>query len=72
MPVSNRINLSPVLTIGEFCSSTTLSGERKLSESIFFTSSFGTPVKVPEGSPSGSGPSETTVTSASPSTKRCQ
>ena len=26
MPVSNRISLSPVLTIGEFCSSTTLSG----------------------------------------------
>ena len=26
MPVSNRISLSPLFTIGEFCSSTTLSG----------------------------------------------
>ena len=47
MPVSNRTSLSPVFTIGEFCSSTTLSGLRKLSDSIFFTSSFGTPVNVP-------------------------
>jgi hypothetical protein len=72
MPVSNRISLSPVFTIGEFCSSTTLSGDRKLSLSIFRTSSSGTPTKVPLGGPSGNGPSETTVTSALPRTKRCQ
>src|SRR6266851_1396630 len=49
MPVSNSTSLSPVLTIGEFCSSTTLSGDRKLSLSIFLTSSSGTPIKVPLG-----------------------
>src|SRR5215475_1172950 len=72
MPVSNRISLSPVLTIGEFCSSTTFSADRKLSVSIFLTSSSGTPTKVPLGGPSGNVPSETTVTSASPRTRRCQ
>jgi hypothetical protein len=59
-----------MFTIGEFCSSTTLSGDRKLSLNIFFTSSSGTPMKVPLGGPSGNGPSETTVTSASPRPKR--
>ena len=59
-----------MFTIGEFCSSTTLSGDRKLSVNIFRISSSGTPVKVPLGSPSGSGPSETTVTSAPPRLKR--
>src|ERR1700681_1024868 len=49
MPVSNNTSLSPVLTIGEFCSSTTLSGDRKLAVSIFLTSSSGTPIKVPLG-----------------------
>jgi len=53
MPVSNSTSLSPMLTIGEFCSSTTLSGDRKLSLSIFLTSSSGTPTKVPLGGPSG-------------------
>ena len=70
MPVSNSTSLSPKLTIGEFCSSTTLSGDRKLSLSIFLTSSSGTPMKVPLGGPSGSGPSDTTLTSALPSVKR--
>jgi hypothetical protein len=59
MPVSNRISLSPVFTIGEFCSSTTLSGLRKLSESILPYFLIGTPTKVPLGGPSGSVPSET-------------
>ena len=64
MPVSNSTSLSPMFTIGEFCSSTMLSGGRKLSVSIFLISSSEAPVKVPLGGPSGSGPSETTVTSA--------
>src|SRR6266699_1663213 len=70
--VSNSTSLSPMFTIGEFCSSTMLVGDRKLSLSIFRISSSGTPVKVPLGSPSDSGPSDTTVTSAPPKLNRCQ
>ena len=70
MPVSNSTSLSPMFTIGEFCSSTMLSAGRKLSVSIFLISSSEAPVKVPLGGPSGSGPSDTTVTSAAPSMKR--
>src|ERR1035438_8406115 len=46
MPVSNSTSLSPMFTIGEFCSSTILSGDRKLSVSIFVISSSGAPTKV--------------------------
>src|SRR5258708_14433598 len=70
MPGSNSTSLSPVLPIGEFDSSTIVSGDRKLSVSIFLISSSGAPTKVPLGGPSGSGPSETTVTSALPRLNR--
>ncbi len=44
-----------------FCSSTTLVVERKLSVSILPISSLDVPRKLPEGSPSGRMPSDTTV-----------
>ena len=70
MPVSNRTSLSPVLSTSTFCSSTTLVGERKLSVSILLTSSFEVPRKLAEGSPSGKGPSDTTVAWILPWLKR--
>ncbi len=70
MPLSISTIRSPVLSTMTFCSSTTLLGSRKLSVSIVPISSFDTPEKVPDGSPSGRMPSETTVPSKLPSLKR--
>ena len=64
------IVLSPAFTTRTFCSSTTLSGDRKLSVSMRRTSSFVVPRKLAAGSPRGRMPSEMTVACMFPCAKR--
>ena len=66
MPLSNSARREPVLSTMRFCSSTTLSSGRKLSLSALAISSLVIPFIDVDGSPSGSGPSDTMVAWNSP------
>jgi len=70
MPVSNRMSLSPCSRSGEFLLEHDVPATGNCRQHLLHLF-LRTPVKVPVGSPSGSGPSETMVTSA-PDMKRCQ
>src|SRR6266540_1193092 len=61
MPLSNMMSLLPVFRSKTFCSRTRLSVGRKLLASALASSSLVGPFSVADGSPNGSGPSETTV-----------
>ena len=63
MPVSNSTRCRPVFTITAFCSSSALAGSSNALRIIAFTSPGAAPTKESSALPSGSAPSETTVTS---------
>ena len=70
MPLSNSTRRAPVFNTSAFCSRMALSVGRKLSDSAFPTSSLVSPLKLPDGSPSGNGPSDTMVAWNLPTGKR--